>query len=54
MKIGLLEDQTLHKNAKMGICGRQGDTYGVVGRLSNLVLVVHVIRRLYIYLINSG
>jgi hypothetical protein len=26
------------KNAKMGIFGQQGDTYAVVGQLSNLVL----------------
>ncbi len=30
MKIGSLEDQKSPKNAKMGILGRQGDTYAVV------------------------
>jgi hypothetical protein len=37
MKIGSLEDQIFPKNAKMGIFGREGDTYAVVGRQSNLV-----------------
>jgi hypothetical protein len=38
MQIGSLEDQKFPKNAKMGIFGRQGDTYAVVGQPSNLVI----------------
>jgi hypothetical protein len=34
---GSLEDQKSPMNAKIGIFGRQGDTYVVVGRPSNLV-----------------
>jgi hypothetical protein len=33
MKIGSLEDQKSPKNAKMGIFGRRGDTYAVVGQV---------------------
>jgi hypothetical protein len=37
MKIGLLEECKSPKNAKMGIFGRQGNTYAVLGLPSNLV-----------------